>query len=161
MLLFFLLSNPHQSWDFVRDSCYRHLLAYFTGGSRGGGCWVAEKDSHSLWNCQSLLRCHTVKLNQKAMKVIQKERLCKSSLRTKRVSETGTDFTFNLTLWKRISGDIQSRVEKIRVRTTIKAKSIILAQISHKDRLILFSTINHISRYYTLSFLSSLSCKEI
>lgn len=67
---FFLLSNPHQSWDFVRDSCYRHLLAYFTGGSRGGGCWVAEKDSHSLWNCQSLLPCHTVKLNQKAMKVI-------------------------------------------------------------------------------------------
>lgn len=32
---------------------------------------MAEKDSHSVWYCLPLLSCHTVKLNQNAMKVIQ------------------------------------------------------------------------------------------
>lgn len=30
---------------------------------------MAEKDSHSVWNRAPLLSCHTVKLNQDAMKV--------------------------------------------------------------------------------------------
>lgn len=33
---------------------------------------MAEKDSHSVWDCLPLLPCHTVKLNQNAMKVIQR-----------------------------------------------------------------------------------------